>query len=127
MQGWGKEQSRQSQISTDALHQQDPRVVVCEPKDLEEIIEVCLQSFLGDEKSAGEGKWRWLFGPENRGQPQNWDPKFINGLRYFMKWCAVSTMWWGSVLGVKDPQTDKLIAVAMCFQPGSIKNGKVFP
>lgn len=91
-----------------------------EEKDMDEIVQVCLASFVGNKDAPGEDTFKWTFGPENREDPPDSCERFKKGMEFYMYWCARSTMWYGSVLGWRDQETGKLLGCCLTFHPGSI-------
>eukprot|EP00960_Hanusia_phi_P058510 763911-Hanusia_phi.AAC.3 len=105
----------------------DPRVSFLPRSDYQEVVEVCTAAFVGTEQSPGEGKVRWIFGPENvRGNPQECE-KFVQGTRYYTTWCTNCSFDYGCVLGFRDSQSRRLLGVALLMPPGTVKNGNVLP
>ncbi|EKX40655.1 hypothetical protein GUITHDRAFT_113189 [Guillardia theta CCMP2712] len=103
----------------------DTHISFLSQNDYQEVIEVCTAAFVGTDRSPGEGKVRWIFGPENvTGKPQECE-RFVQGTRWYATWCTNCCFDYGCVLGYRDADSGKLLGVALIMPPGTVKNGNV--
>eukprot|EP00287_Rhodomonas_sp_CCMP768_P003977 CAMPEP_0196724218 /NCGR_PEP_ID=MMETSP1091-20130531/6167_1 /TAXON_ID=302021 /ORGANISM="Rhodomonas sp., Strain CCMP768" /LENGTH=281 /DNA_ID=CAMNT_0042066319 /DNA_START=38 /DNA_END=883 /DNA_ORIENTATION=+ len=118
----GASQSQSSSHARNLLPkiEKDAQICVLEEKDMDEIVELCVTSFVGNATTPGEQTFRWTFGPENREDPPDSCERFKAGLKYYMYWSARASMWYGSCIGWRDEKSGKLLGCALCFHPGSI-------
>jgi len=106
----------------DLVSSHDTRLCVLDRvQDKQHAVELAAKSFCGTDATEPEGLFDWLLGSKFRGQYEN--EARLSVLRYSMEFAFEMCAMYGVNFGLRDPDTKKLIAVAMTRPPGSIKNG----
>lgn len=86
-----------------------------------EAVAVMTRSFAGSADAVPEQAMDWVLGPELRGK---WDdPQRLRFFDFYMRWIFVSAMKDGLLIGMRDSQTSRLLAVCAIFPPDRVLRG----